>query len=264
MPRLLALDFDGVISDSAPESFTVALLTYLEFVPGSSIRGRPNRYSTRRAVSHDAVRRDELYRGFLELMPLGNRAEDFGVVLRALEERTAIRDQHDYDRFRESVGAEWQRAFHTRFYQVRAELAASDPDGWIRLMPAYPGFVEILRRRSRDVTLAIATAKDRRSVEQLLANYGIGDLFSPDRLLDKETGVHKDRHIERLHESFGVPFAEIAFIDDKLNHLEVVGRLGARCGLAAWGYNGAREIEQARRAGYPVFEIADVESGLMD
>ena len=35
--RLLALDFDGVISDSAPEAFVVALRTFCELRPGSGL-----------------------------------------------------------------------------------------------------------------------------------------------------------------------------------------------------------------------------------
>ena len=40
MLRLLALDFDGVISDSAPESFVVALLTYTQMIKCSRFDDR--------------------------------------------------------------------------------------------------------------------------------------------------------------------------------------------------------------------------------
>jgi len=99
-------------------------------------------------------------------------------------------------------------------------------------------------------------------VEMLLEEYSIADLFPPACVFDKEVGVHKDLHIAALHDAFGVPFEEMVFIDDKLNHLEVVAKLGVPCGLAAWGYNGVREAESARAAGHAVFELATVESML--
>jgi len=98
--RALILDFDGVISDSALESFEVAFRTYLTLSPNSSL------------VHRD---RDRLYPMFLELRPLGNRAEDFGVVLAALENEAPIASQEEYDAFREQRGASWLDHFHRRF-----------------------------------------------------------------------------------------------------------------------------------------------------
>ena len=51
--KALVLDFDGVISDSVRESFTVALGSYLDLQPTSSLDRRD---------------RDELYQEFLELI----------------------------------------------------------------------------------------------------------------------------------------------------------------------------------------------------
>ena len=55
-----------------------------------------------------------------------------------------------------------------------------------------------------------------------------------------------------------IPDSEMTFVDDKLNHLDDVAPLGIRCALAAWGFNGPREIEQARVV-YPRerFELRD-------
>ncbi len=264
MPQLLALDFDGVISDSAPESFTVGLLTYLELVSDSGYGNRLTGFSVGRAPLLASVASDPLYDAFVELMPLGNRAEDFGVVLRALDAGEQLREQKDYDLWRATLDPAWLALFHRRFYEIRTLLSTNDPQGWSRLMSPYRQFVDLLRRRSSDTILTIATAKDRRSVEILLEDYGIVDLFPPARVFDKEAGVHKDQHFAALRDFSGVAFDQMVFIDDKLNHLEVVAKLGVRCALAAWGYNGAREAELARRAGHAVFELATVESMLFD
>ena len=245
--KALVLDFDGVVSDSAPEAFRVALRTYTERNPNSSL---------------GAMAKAALYRAFLELMPLGNRAEDFGVALAAIEAGRELPDQAAYDAFyRERDRAEL-RAFHRRFYKVRAAFAREAPEEWRALLAPYPKFLATLRRRAHEVELAIATAKDRHSVRELLEGYGIDDLFPEDRVLDKETGVSKAVHLTHLKQNLGLEYPEMTFVDDKVNHLDVVAPLGVRCALACWGYNGPREHALARARGYVVCALDDVERKL--
>ena len=261
-PSLLVLDFDGVIADSAPEAFVVALRTWLALRPASPLRDRgalppgPAAPPLERVIAHP------LYAGFLELMPLGNRAEDYAVELHVLEMEAEVRDQAAYDAVKAGLDRDWLRGFHRAFYRERAALSEADPEGWYRLTGPYPGIPGILRRRGRAAQLAIATAKDRRSVARLLEAYRIADLFAPDRVLDKEAGVTKRAHLERLRGATGVAFADTRFVDDKVNHLDDVASLGVRCALAGWGYNGAREAALAAARGYPVLSLAEAEEGL--
>jgi hypothetical protein len=96
----------------------------------------------------------------------------------------------------------------------------------------------------------------------LLVDYGIADLFPDELVLDKETGITKAAHLEHLHRTLGLPFSELTFIDDKVSHLDAVARLGVRCALAAWGYNGPREHRLARERGYLVCSLEDAEARL--
>lgn len=245
--KLLVLDFDGVLSDSARESFEVALRTYRALGNKEAFRG------------WDA---DALYRDFVELMPLGNRSEDFAIALVALERGVSLPDQAAYDRFRGGLDEGRLRVFHNGFYRQRALFAAEAPEHWHALMAPYPGFLDLLRQRSALCPYAIATAKDRRSVLTLLDRYGVADLFPKDRVLDKETGVSKVEHHRWLARHTGVPYEEMVFIDDKVNHLDAVGRLGVRCVLAAWGYNGQREQHLASAAGHRVCGLETIEAAL--
>jgi phosphoglycolate phosphatase-like HAD superfamily hydrolase len=262
MLRLLVLDFDGVISDSAPEAFVVAARTFRELRPASRIAGELARIPAERAPARDEVLAHPLYALFVECLPLGNRAEDYGVLLAALDARSELADQAAYDAWKERLDPEWLRTFHKSFYRLRAALSERDPAGWQLLLRPYPRLPEALRRHAGEVLLAIATAKDRRSVGKLLRSYGIDDLFPEDRVLDKETGVSKADHLAHLRGRFGVAYAEMAFLEDKVSHLDAVAPLGVRCALAAWGYNGEREIRQARARGYLVCALADVERQL--
>jgi phosphoglycolate phosphatase-like HAD superfamily hydrolase len=260
--RMLALDFDGVISDSAPESFAMALRTYAAFRSGTTLSRWAPAVAGGKAPPLARIRSVPAYPLFLELMPLGNRAEDYAVVLAAIDAGRRIPDQAAYDAFRAEQDEGWLADFHRRFYLERDVLAEADPAGWRALMAPYPPIIELLRRRAPDTTLAIATSKDRRSVWALLRLYGIDDLFQEAGVLDKQGGVSKQAHVRQLAQHFEVELAEVTFLDDKLNHLDVVSQLGTRCGLAAWGYNGEREIQQARKRGHLVCQLADVERQL--
>lgn len=247
--KALALDFDGVIADSAREAFAVALLTYSALRPGSPLA----------AAAADDAAREALFARFVALMPLGNRAEDYAVALAAIEAGVELADQADYDAFYASREVPFLRQFHERFYEERRAFAQRDPEGWLALLPPFQPFLDVLRRQAGNAVYAIATAKDRGSVERLLARYGVADLFDPRWIFDKETGVAKHHHIQQLAEGLGVDFAEIRFVDDKLKHLVDVAPLGVRCALAAWGYNGEREHELAQAAGIPVCRIENAE-----
>jgi phosphoglycolate phosphatase-like HAD superfamily hydrolase len=264
LPRLLALDFDGVISDSAPESFAVALLTYTQMIKGSSFDDRRAVLESGCLPAPDLLAQDPLYVAFIGLMPLGNRAEDFAISLSALEAGRSPADQAAYDAFRSELDEDWLQQFHHRFYENRAALSQRDSTGWRRMMGPYLPFLEILHRRSGDALLAIATAKDAVTVAALMRDYGIEALFPQERVLDKETGVHKDAHLRQLHETVGVAYDEMIFVDDKVNHLDRVAELGVQCALAAWGYNGEREIELARQRGYQVCTLENAEEQLFD
>jgi phosphoglycolate phosphatase-like HAD superfamily hydrolase len=247
--KLLALDFDGVVSDSAREAFAVARRTYTDLRPGSSLRDAPE---------------EPLWRAFLGLMPLGNRAEDYAAALAAIDAGVddEIADQAAYDAWREAQDAGWLRAFHRRFYEVRTALSEADRDAWLAMLGPYPALLEILRRRAGSCAYAIASAKDRRSVGILLAHYGVADLFAPELVVDKEAGVTKDAHLAHLARLRGLDYAEITFVDDKVNHLDTVAPLGVRCALAAWGYNGPREHRLARAHGHLLCTLDDVEAQL--
>lgn len=257
--KVLALDFDGVVCDSLREVFATALASYESMEPGSGLLTRlRTRCGTGRWHGIDFTD-DPVMVSFESMMPLGNRAEDFGVSLKALENFLELTDQGAYDTFYSTVDPGWLAAFHREFYRQRDAARAFDIHGWLELHAAYPAFLELLRRRAGDAEIALATAKDRRSAELLLAHLGVGELFAPELILDKEAGVSKTAHLTALRDRLDVPFEEITFVDDKLNHLETVAPLGVRPVLAGWGFNTPREHRLADEKGIAIANFADVE-----
>ena len=261
--QLLALDFDGVISDSAPEAFLVALRTWCALHPHTLLApAAGGLLDAARVPALDEVVRADAYAPFLEMMALGNRAEDYAVELHALEAGVRLEDQAAYDAYKARIDPGVLREFHRRFYRERGALSELDARAWHALMSVYPGLAELLRRRADACVLAIATSKDRRSVRKLLDAYGIADLFPEKLVLDKETGASKRAHLQKLAADHRLPFPELTFVDDKVNHLDDVATLGVVCALASWGYNGARELRLAEARGHAVLQLERLEAQL--
>jgi phosphoglycolate phosphatase-like HAD superfamily hydrolase len=261
--RVLALDFDGVICDSAREVFTAAVHTYGGIDPGSrvvqatlALRGS--------AASNLDLSSAPAFTAFRELMPLGNRAEDYGVALRAMDLGLALPDQAAYDGFYRSFDPSWLRRFHAAFYEVRDRLRADHLESWLALHAGYPPFPAFLERAAARCQPAVATARDAASLNVLLVHLGVAALIPQRSRLDKETGVHKTDHLTALARLLGVPFDQITFVDDKVNHLERVAPLGVRPVLAGWGHNTPREHARATALGFAVAQLDALDAVLLD
>ena len=256
---MLALDFDGVVCDSFREVLATALATYEIMTPESrlvtELRARVG-VGCWHALD---LATDPIAPPFEALVPLGNRAEDFGVALRAIENGAVIDDQRAYDAYFVSIDRSWMRDFHRSFYDQRASARVRDLDGWIGLHAGYTPFLNLLRRHAGDLRVAIATARDGRSAQLLLDHLGVDDIVDPMLILDKETGVSKTAHLAAIQDRAGVSFSEITFVDDKVNHLVRVAPLGVRPVLAGWGFNGEREHETARTLGFAVANFGNAE-----
>lgn len=255
--QVIAFDFDGVLCNSSREVFLVATEAYASMMPGSQLLAALSELSNRGARSAEGFVDHPLVEAFSDLHPLGNRAEDFGVALRALDTDKTIKDQAAYDEFYSTLDPAWLAGYHRCFYETRTSLRARDPEAWLALHSPYPELNEVLHRHTESARFAVATAKDARSAHLLLNELGLADLFDPRLVLDKETGVEKTIHLATLSERLGADFNTITFVDDKVNHLQRVARLGVRPILAGWGFNTPREHSLAERLG---FEIANLDT----
>jgi phosphoglycolate phosphatase-like HAD superfamily hydrolase len=250
--RMLALDFDGVIVDSGREVFYTALNTYVGMHPNSSWRRLLDRIGDLSGALEFDWQASDDFLAFQDLVPLGNRAEDFGVALRIIEAGAGVRDQKSYDDYYRSIDGQWRQDFHEALYRTRNGLRSRHESAWLALHDVYGPLVRLLRRHAASVPYAIATAKDRISVERLLLHHGLVDMFEDRYIYDKEAGMQKTDHLQQLSSDCGVPLRAITFVDDKVNHLVAVSPLNVRCILAGWGCNSRREWQEARAHGFPV------------
>ena len=241
--NVLALDFDGVVCDSLREVFATASGDLrIHGARVSAVLARICAHGSGAGRWHEAriSLNDPVMVSFESMMPLGNRAEDFGVSLRALDSFLELTDQECVRHLLPHRRApEWLAAFHRGLLRAaRRGARVRHPRLAGAATHSYPAFLEMLRRRSRrrpdrpghrqGSALGRAAARPPRCRRPLRpgAVARQGDRGFRRRPTSRRSGIASMSS-----------FDEITFVDDKLNHLETVAPLGVRPILAGWGFN---------------------------
>ena len=117
MPHVLALDFDGVISDSLLEAYLLTWRIAGKLDPELAV-------AAGRVPDPDNIHsfRDENrehWESFSPLVPFGNRAEDYLVIQRAVHQGMVIATQEQFDSYRKAFDTEQLDQFHEEFYRER-------------------------------------------------------------------------------------------------------------------------------------------------
>lgn len=254
---LLVFDFDGVLCDSIHDSFMLSLNTYIEIEPKHLLPLHSPLHPVEPVFAFEK-KHPELFEAFRNLLPLGNRAEDYYAMwmiidTQAIEE---IQTQKDFDQFKQRFSQEQLENYAKKFYASRLYLQKNNPLVWVKLLPPFQGIPEAVESLSKRFFLSIATSKDRTSVEFLLEHYGIQKFFLPKYILDKDFAFSKRDSLMYLQQQLGVPFHQMHFIDDKVLHLVTVKDLGVKGYLALWGYNTVREHQIAQSEGFTLLELS--------
>jgi phosphoglycolate phosphatase-like HAD superfamily hydrolase len=242
--RVLALDFDGVIWDSAGECYQTGWRAYKELT-GRVLDGR------------------EYERGFLRGRPLARNGHDF-YVLFALMDEDPSRDlaQMPHSQFvkERSVRAEQASKFDRVFYLLRSHIRDTQQKTWFSWQKPYPELLKLLDKwEDKFSGLALATTKDTASAQALLNST---KRFWP--VFGKEFSEHKADQILGISQHYKVAPSEVLFIDDLLENLHQVKPTGAKTALADWGYNLPDSWAQAKEEGFPVVTVAQLEDLFQD
>ena len=235
-PRILALDFDGVLCDGMREYFEAAWRAYRRLRP--SVAAEPPA---------------GLYESFARLRPLVESGWEMPLVIHAVlagaDEPALLGDWRpeawlsEVGVSRDTIAAELDR--------VRDEWIAADEPGWLEYHRFYPGVIERLRRLAGGpARVAVVTTKEGRFARKLLLRQGV-ELAAAD-VVGKEARQPKREILRELIARHAVgDAAALWFVEDRLKTLEDVKRDrtldGVRLFLAAWGYNTPEEREVARR-----------------
>jgi phosphoglycolate phosphatase-like HAD superfamily hydrolase len=244
-PRLLALDFDGVVCDGRPEYFETAWQAYVAAWPKPALTSaRPDKI---------AARFSEL-RPLIESgweMPLLVHALLAGVGEDALKDRAAWLKAAPGLMKAAGVSAETLgKALNT----VRDEWFARDAASWVALHRFYPGVPATMAALLGGSTeVVIVTTKAERFARALL------DAADPRlarvTVIGREPGkpVPKPDILRRLADraGLGADAAGLWFVEDMLETLETTAQrpelAAARLFLCDWGYNVADDRAHAAR-----------------
>jgi phosphoglycolate phosphatase-like HAD superfamily hydrolase len=226
-PKILALDFDGVLCDTVHEGGRSAWLVCHE------LTGLDGERPTAEAAA-----------AFVRLRPVLEHGWEFPLLALAIVERIPEAE----------ILAAFQSTWRTRlmekyrlepkrlaecFDRVRDRAIAASLDDWLADQALYPGIAKRLNAALGDGTgLFIITTKEGRFAHRLLEVHGVR--LPAERVWGKERARPKPELLRHLRQQEGVAFEEIWFVEDRLKTLQAVTREpdlgGVGLFLALWGY----------------------------
>ena len=227
VPKLLALDFDGVICDTAHEACRSAWQVCRQIVPLNGDAPPP-----------------ELAAAFVRLRPVVEYGWEFPILALAILDgmpeaiiwdafQTTCR-QRILEKYRLSP-----RQFAARFDAVRDDAIAGSLDDWLADQALYPGMADRLRAiLAEGTTVYVLTTKEGRFAHKLLATHGVS--MPGDRVWGKEQARPKPELLRVLAKEHGVAYRDVRFVEDRLKTLQAVERetdlADVGLHLALWGY----------------------------
>lgn len=242
---IYALDFDGVICDSAVETA----------ITGWKAAGLLWPDMTEDRLSEQLINRFRRVRPAIETgyeailaMRLIDREEDDNAVLSGFERnKQKLLDEAgvDVDFLKKLFG------------EMRDNWIAADLLGWIGMNPLFPSIADKLKQLNEQATWYVVTTKQERFVSKILSANEIE--LSGDNLFGLERNRSKADTLIEIME--GHPNEQIYFVEDRLPALLSVmsnPKLQAlKLQLADWGYNTIQDRQEAVRKGIELLCIED-------
>ncbi|HTL89304.1 MAG TPA: HAD family hydrolase [Leptolyngbya sp.] len=234
-PRVLALDFDGVICNGLKEYFQTAWQAYAQIWQA------------------DATPDESFAPAFYRLRPVVETGWEMPVLIRALvlgieEEKilqnwVSIASQIIIDEDLKPL------SISAILDGIRDDQIATNLQNWLAEHEFYPGVLDRLKTLLNSPTdLFIISTKEGRFIKQLLHQQGIE--IKDQQIYGKEAKRPKHQILLELQQAYGdVP---IWFVEDRLQTLRLVeqreGLEKIGLFLADWGYNTASERQEAEKS----------------
>ena len=253
--NVIALDFDGVICDSAAECVVSAYGAYVE--------AKGEAFDPMESVVPDYFRD-----GFYRLRPLIRDGRDYVMILYLLDLAVEIENQEDFDHELETRLPDLLNLFEVEdgpgleaaFQKYRAGFRGRDEEGWMDRNRLYEGMVESLSRREGDFgEIFVTTSKPSTVARGILEHKGF--VLPEGHVLGKDMvgrSPDKNVHMRLVTEASGVRYEDIHFVDDQVAHLESAMGLAVNCYLASYGYTTEKQVRKARELGIRVLEETEL------
>jgi len=228
IPKILALDFDGVLCDGLLEYFQASWRTYCQ-IWNPDNQEPPEDLATKfyrlRPVIEIGWEMPVLVRALILKVPEEKIVQDWSAVAKGIVESEQL-DVADTGK---------------RLDTVRDQWITTDLDGWLSLHRFYPGVIERVRRTlsQNSTQLFIVTTKEGRFVKQLLQQHGVQ--LPERRIIGKECKRPKYQTLRQIKEAYSEEAMNLWFVEDRLKALQSVQKQpdlkDVKLYLADWGYN---------------------------
>jgi phosphoglycolate phosphatase-like HAD superfamily hydrolase len=228
MTAILALDFDGVICDSALETAHTALRV------AHTLRPHEAPFDT---IPDGYIER------FLALRPAVESGFETPLVAFLALRRTSLEEvlhhtQRCFQRIQEELGVSRDDLIELH-HSARLQWIESNVDEWLNLHRFYPGFPELLVEALKDRSIEpyIITTKGGEFALKLLAAHGIA--WPQARIFGFGSGSKTDTLINLTRSIKGI--SRYSFVEDRLKTLRGIAKESqldcVNLYLATWGYN---------------------------
>jgi phosphoglycolate phosphatase-like HAD superfamily hydrolase len=235
MTDVVALDFDGVLCDSARETGASA------WRAGCSLWKAWEGDVPRAFIDRFVELRPLIETGFQTILLMKMIADGVGttdIKARFGECCQAIIDEEELTR-EELVGL---------FGRTRDRWIETCPEEWLELHRFYPGVIEALRESMRKGPVYIVTTKQERFVSLLLDAVGVA--FPSDHIYGLDRGMKKEEVLRLLLAEHGARSSRIHFVEDRLDTLIRVTTCRDLAAVslyfAEWGYARPEDSREAR------------------
>lgn len=248
-PKLLVLDFDGVVCDGVEEMVESSWRTLARLSPPA------------------APLTDELKARFRELRPTIESGWEMVVLVGVLAETSPAQDEAlksaaawaaARDAFVQAQGLN-QRQLTVEFDASRADWIRRDRASWVAAHRFYPGVADLLRRLIRaDRLVYILSTKGKEFLDVLIESQKVP--LPSERVIGKaEPRRDKWDVLAELAAKHGVAPTDVWFVEDRLETLLEMRRKApgfpARVFFASWGYVFPEDTAAAVRAGIPALTL---------
>lgn len=232
-PKILALDFDGVICNGLKEYFQTTLRTYQKIWS-----------------DHSQNNLQTWADSFYQLRPVIETGWEMPILLRAL---VLEYDKDNIESNWHQICSEIVEKENLNKQQVMSELDGvrdhwikSDLDNWLALHEFYPGVLEKLGQLlDSSPLLYIVTTKEGRFVKQLLKQQNLS--FPEGHIFGKEVKQPKYETLRQILKDNQESPNNLWFIEDLLKTLKTVQTQSdlreVKLFLADWGYNTSKTHE---------------------
>jgi phosphoglycolate phosphatase-like HAD superfamily hydrolase len=249
-PKILALDFDGVICDGSIEYFQAAKRTYLKVWQ-----------------QEDSQKLNDLAPDYYKLRPVIEVGWEMPILIRAM---VLGIDYTEIFQNWSNISGQIIESEKLNTQEIGKQLDAirdrwieSNLEEWLALHRFYPGIIDRLREIINSTPeLYVVSTKEGRFIDRLLQQQGIK--LPSTSIIGKECKQPKHETLRQLINHRDDP--SLWFVEDRLKTLETVKQQpdlpNISLFLADWGYNTAKERETADRD--PRIQLLSLEQFLQD